>query len=176
MKRFIGIVPPKEIYDKIQQIQNEYGDNRLEPHITIIAPVTVVDETKWMETIERICADFSAIDISLPATGYFGKKTLFIDVASPKLSNLYHQLNNHLKAYQKNEPNAIKNTTYHPHLTLGRAWCGFTKDDFSNMKHLAEEYLSKEKISFKASSIRVYHKPSPKGRYEQLKDIFLKED
>jgi len=177
MKRFIGIVPTQEIYSIVSKIQNRFGDNRLEPHITLIAPVTVIDEDSWITTIKNICATHSPIDIQLPTTGTFGKKTLFIDVSSEQLSHLYYRLNNDIKPYQKSERNMNENNKYHPHLTLGRAWCGFTKEDFVNMGALANDYLSKDPVAFTASFVRIYHKPLPKGRWEGLQDVpFGKED
>jgi 2'-5' RNA ligase len=171
MKRFIGIVPPFDIYNTIVQIQNKYGDNRLEPHITLIVPVTVIEELKWISSIENICKDFSSIEVKLPATGNFGKKTLFIEAESEELHRLHNELSTGINSYQNNPPNQFENQPYHPHLTLGRAWCGFSKEDFKNMRADADEYLSKESITFIASFLRIYHKPSLGGKYEKLKDI-----
>ncbi|WP_157580839.1 2'-5' RNA ligase family protein [Segetibacter koreensis] len=173
MKYFIGIVPPEDIYTTVVSIQKKFGDNRLEPHITLRAPVTVIEETKWIEAIEHICANFSPFEIKLPTTGNFGKRVLFIDVSSNGLKELYNALMPAIELFEQPEINKKENTNYHPHLTLGRSWCGFSKQDFIQMKELANEFLSQKKISFIAHSVRVYHKPSASGRYEAKKDIAL---
>ncbi|HKG67501.1 MAG TPA: hypothetical protein VKA92_01440, partial [Segetibacter sp.] len=77
-----------------------------------------------------------------------------------------------IKPFEQPEVNGKENNLYHPHLTLGRSWCGFTKEDFAKMKILADNFLSGCPVSFIAQSIRIYHKPSGK-RYETLKDILL---
>ncbi|HKG67752.1 MAG TPA: 2'-5' RNA ligase family protein, partial [Segetibacter sp.] len=72
MKYFIGVVPDDEIYNTILNIQKKFGDNRLEPHITLRPPVTVTEQTQWIEAIEMVCTDFSPFQIQLPSTGNFG--------------------------------------------------------------------------------------------------------
>lgn len=173
MKYFIGVVPDDEIYNTVFDIQKKFGDNRLEPHITIRPPVTVADQTQWTEAIERVCANFSPFQIQLPATGNFGKRVLFIDVLSQELSELHNQLLKVIKPFEQPDLNEEENQSYHPHLTLGRSWCGFTKEDFAQMKILADSFLSNRPVSFIARSIRIYHKPSGNKRYETLKDVSL---
>ena len=173
MKYFIGVVPEDEIYNTVLNIQKKFGDNRLEPHITLRPPVTVTEQTQWIEAIEMACADFSPFQIQLPATGNFGKRVLFIDVISKELSELHYQLLKAIKPFEQPEVNGKENNVYHPHLTLGRSWCGFTKEDFAQMKILADDFLSGRPVLFIAQSIRIYHKPSGNKRYETLKDISL---
>lgn len=172
MKYFIGVVPEDEIYNTVLNIQKKFGDNRLEPHITLRSPVTVTEQTQWTEEIEMVCTDFSPFQIQLPATGNFGKRVLFIDVFSKELSDLHYKLLKAIKPFEQPEVNGKENNSYHPHLTLGRSWCGFTKEDFAQMKILADNFLSGRPVSFIAQSIRIYHKLSGK-RYETLKDILL---
>ncbi|MEJ7677482.1 MAG: 2'-5' RNA ligase family protein [Segetibacter sp.] len=173
MKYLIGVVPETDLYNTVLNIQKKFGDNRLEPHITIRPPVTVADETQWINAIEMACTDFSPIQIQLPATGNFGKRVLFIDVFSKELSDLHYKLLKAVKPFEQPEVNEKDNQSYHPHLTLGRSWCGFTKEDFAQMKTLADNFLSQRPASFIARSIRIYHKPPGNKRYETLKDILL---
>ena len=173
IKYFIGIVPPEDIYQTVLNIQNQFGDNRLEPHITLRPPVTVIDETSWINTIEIVCSAFSPIQISLPATGNFGNRVLFIDVKSKTLASLHDSITEAIKPFEQAESKQQESRSFNPHLTLGRAWCGFTRQDFASMKILATEYLSKEPIAFEAGFVRVYHKPSSQGKYQTLVDIPL---
>lgn len=172
MKFFIGIVPPAEIYDAVTNIQKRFGDNRLEPHITLRPPIMVVDEANWLKAIENVCLNFSPFQIELPTTGYFGRRVLFITVSSIKLHELYNSLVSSIKPFEQHEKKQ-DDCDYNPHLTLGRSWCGFTKTNFSEMKELADNYLSQQKASFMATSIRIYHKPYGTGRYAPMKDIPL---
>jgi 2'-5' RNA ligase len=172
MKFFIGLVPPGNIYEHFETIQKRYGDNRMEPHITIRGPVTVLEQNEWVKKITAVAAAFEPFPVSLPGTGNFGKRVLYVQVQSESLERFYHALIPQLKPFEASEPNKV-NGDYHPHLTLGRTWCGFTAEDFTNMKQLADEYLRREKVSFVAKTIRIYHKPDHHGRYQVFEDIPL---
>jgi 2'-5' RNA ligase len=171
MKFFIGIVPSAEIYTNVGHIQKGFGDNRLEPHITVRPPVTVSQETDWINAIEQVCSTFPPFTIHLPATGNFGKRVLFIEARSQKLHELYHALVKVIRAFEQPEEKKQENQDYHPHLTLGRSWCGFTLEDFAKMRVLAEDFLSQKEQSFMVESLRIYHKPNGRGRYTPMKDI-----
>lgn len=176
MKYFIGIVPPDDIYQKVLSIQNQFGDNRLEPHITLRPPVTVTDEAAWIKAIETVCNSLPALEISLPKTGNFGNRVLFIDVRSQQLESLHKLLINAIKPFEQQENGPVENRAFNPHLTLGRLWCGFTKQDFAAMKILADEYLSQEPKVFNANFVRLYYKPASQGRYQTLQDVSFKPD
>jgi 2'-5' RNA ligase len=170
MKFFVGLVPPEDIYEHLESIQKRYGDNRLEPHITLRAPVTVLNEKEWVGTIVSKAAEFEPFHVSLPGTGNFGKRVLYVEVNAEALEKFYTELIPKLKPFEAAGPDK-ENETFHPHLTLGRAWCGFTAEDFKNMRTLADQYLSAANISFLAKTIRIYHKPDPHSRYQTYRDI-----
>jgi 2'-5' RNA ligase len=172
MSHFVGIVPPDHIYNTILNIQTQFGDNRLEPHITVIPPVVVTDLPQWQQAIEDICSAFPTFDISLPKTGKFGKRVLFIDVVSEQLKHLHDKMAEATQPFEKPSKKQQEERSFRPHLTLGRSWCGFTTNSFAAMKSLAEEYL-RSSVSFTATSVRIYHKPSPGGRYQPLEDVSL---
>jgi 2'-5' RNA ligase len=170
---FTGIVPPEDIQKRIQDIQNQFGDNLLEPHITITPPAIVTQLDSWLNAIEQTCNTLTPIKILLPKTGNFGKRVLFIDIVAPGIEALQKAIEDAVSPFEK-ENKKEENRGYNPHLTLGRKWCGFTKEHFSQMKILAEEYLGENGINFTVDFIRAYHKPSPGGRYEKLQDFKLK--
>jgi 2'-5' RNA ligase len=124
MKYFVGIVPPKHIFDTILNIQTRFGDNRVEPHITLSPPVTPLNEAAWLEAVESTAIQFQPFIIQLSATGFFGNRVLFIDVKSEEVYLLQKQLTSSIKSFEP--PSTHANNKYHPHLTLGRLWCGFT--------------------------------------------------
>jgi 2'-5' RNA ligase len=173
MKYFIGIVPPEDIYETIENIQKQYGDNRLEPHITVRPPVTLLDQSAWLRAIEQVCASFAPITISLPWTGNFGKRVLFIDVVSPSLHALHADLISAIEPFEVADNKLYVDDSFHPHLTLGRAWCGFSQDDFAAIRKLADSYLSASPIMFKAAFLRVYKKAAHVKRYETVADVPL---
>ena len=172
MKFFIGVVPPPDVYAQLHQIQNQFGNNRLEPHITIRPPVSPLQLEPWLKPIERVCAQAQPFDIQLTGTGFFGERVLFVSVQSPGLNNLYYVM---LPALRTFEPDELRKEedSFRPHLTLGRKWCGFTASDFAAMKQLADQYLQADAIAFKVTQIRVYYKPDNHGRFEKYRDISL---
>jgi 2'-5' RNA ligase len=172
MKFFAGIVPPEDIYHRLLQIQKQFGDNRLEPHITLRPPVSPLNDDAWMKTISEIAATIKPFTIHLTQTDYFGKRVLFVSVDSEELVKLHHLLIPALKIFEPKEANK-GSESFHPHLTLGRTWCGFTEDDFRNMQQLANTYLSAGNVSFEVKYIRIYHKPEHQGRYQLYKDLPL---
>jgi 2'-5' RNA ligase len=174
MKYFIGVVPPEDIYNTVLNIQQQFGDNRIEPHITVRPPVTVTNEAGWISAIEQVCQRFSPISIQLPKTGSFGKRVLFIDVESSDLARLHYSIMEAINPFEK--PEMQQDQTFHPHLTLGRSWRGFTYHHFTQMKILADEYLSSQKVFFQAKSVRIYQKSESQGRYKNLKDVMLADD
>jgi len=173
MKFFVGIVPPEDIYNEVAGIQRKFGDNRLEPHITLRPPVTVAEEVAWTKAIQQVCGSFYPFVIELPSTDYFGKRVLFINTISNKLHDLHHSLSEAIKPYEKPEVNKHKDQKYHPHLTLGRSWCGFTMEGFKEMKEITDEFLTQRTIFFTVNSVRIYHKPLVTGRYAPKRDIAL---
>ena len=171
MKYFIGIVPPKAIYQKLLDIQTQHGDNRLEPHITLCPPVSPLFEEDWLKVVEQQAATIRPFAVSLPGTGTFGKRVLFVQVESAGLLKLHAELIPKLKALEPLQQEKESLAHFHPHLTLGRAWCGFTADDFSSMSSMAESYLFEDDIRFEAEALRIYYKPDPHGRYQTYKDV-----
>lgn len=172
MKFFVGLVPPEDIYQRLQGIQKRYGDNRLEPHITIRPPVTVLDEKEWIGKIVSTASSFEPFPVALPGTGNFGQRVLYVQVVADVLKSFYKVLVPQLEPFERHEPNRLTGD-YHPHLTLGRTWCGFTVEDFANMKQLSDTYLLDNNISFMATAIRIYHKSGHQGRYQVYRDIGL---
>ncbi|WP_342647870.1 2'-5' RNA ligase family protein [Mucilaginibacter sp. CSA2-8R] len=172
MKFFVGVVPPPGIYEQLQHIQTQFGDNRLEPHVTIRPPVTVLHLAPWVQAIEDICATVEPFGIQLPGTGFFGDRVLFVSVQSPGLTQLHNLFIPALQIFEKEEISKNE-AAFHPHLTLGRKWCGFTTDDFAAMKLLVDEYLQASFVWFTVTQIRIYYKPDNHGRFETYRDISL---
>jgi 2'-5' RNA ligase len=171
MKYFIGIVPPEDIYKAILNIQQQFGDNRVEPHITICPPVTPLNDADWLMAVEKMTPEFAPFTIELPATGFFGNRVLFVDVKSKDIYPLQKKLSSAIKSFEPASPKAKQ--AFHPHLTLGRLWCGFTKSDFIQMKKLIDELLTTQTWRFEVDTIRVYNKPVDNKRWKAFKDFKL---
>jgi len=114
--------------------------------------------------------------VLLPGTGTFGKRVMFVRVESAGLLKLHAELIPALKDFEPVTAKKESIDDFHPHLTLGRAWCGFTADDFESMKKMAEGYLLENDVRFVVSALRIYYKPDPQGRYQTYKDVPLAGD
>ncbi|TDH27400.1 2'-5' RNA ligase family protein [Segetibacter sp. 3557_3] len=171
MSFFVGIVPPPEVADSIKSIQEPFGDNRLEPHITIIPPLEVAEVTLWLKALVASCRQIAPFEVDLTGTGKFGKGVLYMSVAAPSLASVHQRLKQATVPFRlpgkKEEPN-----TFHPHLTLGRLWCGFTLEGFAIMKELADKFIATGIGPFNINFVRVYEKKAHK-RYEKLTDLQL---
>src|SRR5688500_11384270 len=112
MKFFAGIVPPEVLFKAILDLQQQFGDNKIEPHITLRAPVIPIDSSGWIEGIRHVCGITPRFNIHLSGTGYFGNRVLFINVQSKELSTLYREIKKVIKPL---EPAAQQdNRPYHP--------------------------------------------------------------
>ena len=172
MKYFIGIVPPEAIYNKLLNIQQQHGDNRLEPHITLRPPVTPINDQQWLDIVMSNANMAVPFEVKLPGTGTFGSRVMFVRVESPGLESLHEMLIPKLKTQEPGDGKK-DHERFHPHLTLGRAWRGFTPEDFRSMKQLADEYLVEKEIAFMVSQLRTYYKPDPHKGYQAYKDVPL---
>lgn len=65
MKLFVGIEPPPTLSAAITAIQQPFGDNRVEPHITVKAPVLPTDEEKWIKAVQTACSETKPFEITL---------------------------------------------------------------------------------------------------------------
>jgi 2'-5' RNA ligase len=172
MKYFLGVVPPDPIYSTLLQIQQAHGDNRLEPHITLRPPVNPKHPDQWLQAVASIAAGCKPFQLRLTGTGNFGTRVLFVSVYGDPLSSLYGLLIPALKPFEP-EQAVEHHRGYHPHLTLGRSWCGFSVEDFRQMKALADVFFAENNISFIVEKIRVYHKPDGHGRFQTFLDVPL---
>ncbi len=172
MQYFVGIVPPKEIYEAIQAVQKPFGDNRLEPPITLLPPTQKQGEQYWLQQIKQVLKQFQPFSIKLNPTGQFGSGVLFIGIDSPKMEILYKNLVSKEDWFIPVDE-LTRSRSYHPHLTLGRAWCGFTQAGFTQMKVLANQYVEENQPQFLVSALRVYHKPVANSGYLTLTDLPL---
>lgn len=168
MQCFIGIVPPPNLSEAIRHIQLQYGDNRTEPHITLRPPMMIAENEKWLNAIREIASSFPPLTITLPCTGMFGTRVLFIEVEGSDLYKLEKALVPVIKPFEKDS--SYTDQPYHAHLTLGRLNVGFTTKALQDMRQLADDML-KEPVEFIAGFIRIYFKPSIAERYRMLEDI-----
>jgi 2'-5' RNA ligase len=169
---FIGIVPPVDFYEKIAAIQKQFGDNRTEPHITLRPPIQLIDDTRWLQTIDEIISITPAFQVTLTKTDYFGNSILFIEAESERLHALEGVLVPAIAPLEKEQKK--QHEKYHPHLTLGRLHVGFSREGLRKMQQLADDLL-RSPYTFMVSSIRIYYKPSQHERYKVLKDVFFKQ-
>ena len=99
MRYYIHIPLPKKLKEKIAAIEFQYqGENKSEPHITLVPPLELLEGKSEQELINAINLVAEACPYPFPITqkkiGYFGNKdTIFIGVErSPELLKLHGAL------------------------------------------------------------------------------------
>ncbi|MDW4525644.1 hypothetical protein R3398_04550 [Rossellomorea marisflavi] len=70
---FIGIVPPEEYLERVQQFQNRWmGNVGVEPHITLKAQGGLSPGRKWLDGVKGVASRFRPFSFSLGEPAYFG--------------------------------------------------------------------------------------------------------
>jgi len=121
----VVIIPPKEIWESIQEIRKIYDRNinRWMPHITLLYPFRPINQYEDIEkSFSEICKNFKPIEVYLKSFSFFPhgyqKYTLWID-PEPNISIIEFQ-----KKIQKivpdcNDVNKYK-IGFRPHLSVGQ--------------------------------------------------------
>ena len=172
MQFFIAIVPPEDIQKKIENIQRRFGDNTIEPHITVKTQGGLTEDMKWIEPVKSIAKKTIPFEIRLGSVMTFGNEVLYISVNSPGITSLHKDIMDSLDLPAEIVSEYYERELYTPHLTLGMIQTGFSSKDFPKMKELTENMLSETDVSFEAKFIRVYSmEPGEFGNYLSLEDI-----
>lgn len=126
-KYFLALVPPTEIFEKVQGIKllirDQFGIKyalKSPPHVTLKMPFQY-NEVKESQ-LEKKLGDFldsqKPFALKIGGVGTFGKRVIFLGIEkSPELV----QLQSSLKTFCKRELNLIdelSDRNYHPHLTV----------------------------------------------------------
>jgi 2'-5' RNA ligase len=152
----IAIVPPADLACRIKEIQDRFGDNGIEPHITLKAQGGLGENTRWLEEVKSIAKETSPFNICLKSIRKFGNEVLYISVDSPEIVSLHNKIVDVLDSSIDVIEKYFEREFYIPHLTLGRTQTGYKQDDFSKIKEMTEQMLLNTEVSFKAEFMRVY--------------------
>lgn len=185
MKYFIGIVPPTDQSEQIDELRRKYPGRHLahiDPHITLIPPLEFTETPfDWLQMIEQTLAEIQPFSIQLGQPGFFSQRVLFLNVhilrAKGKESNALHRM--YEKMQSVTEPyrtqasqyaQSSRNGSFHPHLTVAMASFGTS---FSVMTQMYADatVLSPLFDPFIVRSVRVFVK-TPE-RWIPYRDINL---
>lgn len=173
MEYFIGVVPPAALYEQILWIQNQFGDNRAEPHITVKAQGGLTPDRGWMMEVEMVAKRFTPFPVKLTQTQSFGSEVLFLSVDSPQLVKLHFELIERVNPSPAVLAHYFEKDSFIPHLTLGQASHGYGCTDLVAMKQLADKLLERQPMEFKVQFLRIYCKSTATDRYQKVKDVEL---
>jgi 2'-5' RNA ligase len=167
----IAIVPPEDLWSRIKEIQDRFGNNEIEPHITLKAQGGLGENIKWLEHVNLIAKQTSPFKIVLGNIRKFGNEVLYISIDSPELVALHNRIIDELNLSPEIIERYFEKELFTPHLTLGRTQAGFNQEDFPKMKELTEEMLKVSDTSFQAEFMRVYS--IEKGDCRPKEDIYF---
>lgn len=155
MEYGIAIIPPESISKEITAIQNRFGNNGIEPHITIKAHGGLTSDLNWLKDIKEIASSFMPFKVTLTQAQTFGNDVVYISVFSPELIRLHKVIISQISPPQHIIEQYFEGDQFTPHLTLGMVRTGFDYNDFPEMKNKSDDF-TKEGISFTANFLRVY--------------------
>ena len=176
---FIGIVPPKEYLERIEQFQTRWVNHLgVEPHITLKARGGLTSDKKWIDKVQNICQDFKSFDLSLGEPKYFGDNILYLTVRSKDLYELHQKIVKEISPSENLIKQYFELDDFIPHLTLGKGQyvgnisTGLSKNELTQMKDLVDKELAPYPV-FEVDFIRIYGLDPDKKRYEKYLDIPL---
>jgi 2'-5' RNA ligase len=174
MQYFIGVIPPKEIQDRIINFQQRFFNKKVvEPHITIKAQSGLTEDKVWLEKVENYLKQQPSFKIELKGLLQFGDDILFFRVLSDGIEKIHKDLVDIVNPSKELREKYFENQKYKPHLTLAETRWGISKNELVSIKLKAEQELN-NLPSFNVDFARVYVKSEPNAQYEKLMDIYFK--
>lgn len=170
LQYFIGIVPPKNIYEKITQLRQEWGYSATEPHITIKSSGGLNDIKNWMSKVSEIVSDYKAFDISVKGIDYFGDSVLFYKILSEEILNLHKQIVKAVYPTDQEIKDGFELDHYIPHLTIMKHKRGYKHLPLHQIELNAKEILNNEYV-FKSHFVRVFGRHNEGKNYVKIIDI-----
>ncbi|BCB03535.1 2'-5' RNA ligase family protein [Bacillus sp. KH172YL63] len=176
---FIGIVPPPEYLERIEQFQGKWiAKPGVEPHITLKAQGGLTPDEKWMEAVQRVCEGFTPFPASLEEPKYFGDTILYLSVNSNNLHRLHQKIVQAISPTEEEIQQYFEGNDFVPHLTLGKEHYGRNITDGLSHQQLKEmENAAPLDLApypeFEVNFIRVYVLNLDKQKYEKYIDIPL---
>ena len=170
---FIGIVPPKEYLDRIEQLQRKWMKHLgVEPHITLKAQGGLTLDKKWIDKVKIVCENFEPFQMSLDKPMYFGDFILYLSVNSNNLLDLHQKIVQEISPSDEKIKKYFELDDFVPHLTLGKVQHGLSIQELKAMEKLAEKELTPYP-NFEVNFIRIYELTIEKQRYDKFLDISL---
>jgi 2'-5' RNA ligase len=167
---FIGIVPPKEYLERIEQFQGKWFYRLgVEPHITIKAQGGLTPDKNWIENVQNVCSHYSSFQLTLNEPQYLGENILYLSVQSDEIHRLHQMLVQKIAPSDDLIKQYFELNDFVPHLTLGHL------PSQSELKHM--ETCAKTELipypTFDVTFIRIYQSNYEKQIYEKYLDIEL---
>lgn len=135
---FIGIIPPKDIREKIVLLQRSAERNRLPdyvpPHITIVPPFSSDSIPALPQSAMKILFDSEEFEIKIKGVESFGAHTVYLDVDSVSLLSFQAKFIESLFSEHFIERNQLGRKEFHPHITIGQRRHGLSFKELSQLR------------------------------------------
>ena len=117
------LVPVFELDETVREVWKNLGggNGHMPPHVTVLYPFLPGERISRdvIDRLTRICASQAAFDFTFPATGWFGKRVLYL---SPQPSEPFVALSRTvLREFPECEPYGGKFAEIVPHLTISES-------------------------------------------------------
>jgi len=179
MKYFVAVALPGTLRDSIDSLRARYPgrlNQHLEPHITLLPPIDVVDERGWLEGLTQTAKNCARFPLQLGQPAQFGQRVLYLSVVS-ELAPL-SALRAALKAssatmLQDLDEPMTDERPFHPHVTLAMTSFGTTNESMAQMSTEASGDDSLH-TAFIVQAVRVYVRAA--SGWQTLADLPLHPD
>jgi 2'-5' RNA ligase len=172
MRIFIGLVPPPqlsaEVYSFAQTLETPWRPSRMEPHITIKAPMMIRPEEaeRIVTPVAQANASFA---INLVSADLFvnGESILILRADSAELRALHTEVVGAFNRFDAAFSSSYENDRYTPHLTVGKSRS--PKNSEQLLTRAADRF--KLPATFTVDSIILFGRPD--NSYKRLAEIQL---
>lgn len=175
MNYFIGVAPPPDVALRIDDLRARFPGRlveRIEPHVTLVSPLEVLNLDAWVSALEHVAASTHPFRLQLGAPDYFAGRVLFMSVQTggPELSELRARLYNVTRTVVEDSKGvpALRDAqrAYHPHLTLAMPSFGTPASLFPEI-HNEAAALAADTSAFIVRAVRLYSKRDSRWSPEQ---------
>lgn len=147
---FIAVVPPEPITSDILRLRRAAGlDTAVFPHVTVKAQPNLGSPGLWRPAVRDALAAIAPFDVTLGDVDWFGDGIVFLSV-SDEVVRLHRVVLDAIEAVVQGNRFEYEGDTYVPHLTLGAAFVGETREQ---LRQLAEAACGRQWPSFRVHEV-----------------------
>lgn len=134
---FMAVVPPERITSDIVRLRRSVGlDTAFLPHVTVKAQPNLEVPELWRPVVRDALAAVAPFQVTLGDVGWFGDGIVFLNV-SDEVVRVHRVLLDTIETVIEGQRFEYEGDRYVPHLTLGAAFVGETREQLRQLAEIA---------------------------------------